>query len=65
MRTQIDGPPRRHYVSANKHPFLFYAVYGRVDNTKALSRGKYRSDGIGVIAYGPQASEISPSIGNT
>jgi hypothetical protein len=49
--------PRRHYVPGGKHPFLFYVVYGRVDATKALSRSKYRSngipDGIVVTAYGP------------
>jgi hypothetical protein len=49
--------PRRHYVPGGKHPFLFYVVYGRVDTTTALSRTRYRSngipDGIDVMAYGP------------
>jgi hypothetical protein len=49
--------PRRHYVPGGKHPLLFYAVYGRVDATQALSSSKYRSNGIpngiDVMAYGP------------
>jgi hypothetical protein len=51
--------PRRHYLPGGKDPFLFYAVYGRIDTTKALSRAKYRSngipDGIDVMVYGPTA----------
>ena len=38
--------PRRHFVPGRAHPFLFYVVYGRVDTTKALSRSKYRSNGV-------------------
>ena len=57
--------PRRRYVPGGAHPFLFYVVYGPVDTAKALSRSKYRSDGvpdgIDVMAYGPteHANQVS------
>jgi hypothetical protein len=57
MGSRLVEWPRRHYVPGGKNPFLFYAVYGRVDTTQALSSSKYRSngipDGIDVMAYGP------------
>jgi hypothetical protein len=44
-------------MPGGKHAFLSYVVYGRVDTTQALSRSKYRSngipDGIDVMSYGP------------
>lgn len=48
---------REHYLEGGGDPFLFYVVFGEVDTTVALSRSKYRCDGVpdgvDVMSYGP------------
>jgi hypothetical protein len=57
MTAQLETWERKHYVPGGGDPFLFYVVYGSVDPSARLSRGKYRSngpaDGIDMMGYGP------------
>ncbi|MGV3757361.1 MAG: hypothetical protein ACO1QS_18430 [Verrucomicrobiota bacterium] len=50
--------PRPHFQAGGGDAFLLYVVYGQIDRTAALSRSKYRCDGIPagltVEAYGPE-----------
>jgi hypothetical protein len=59
MESLLADWPRPHYVPGGKDPFLFYVVYGRIDDTMALYRSKYRSngvpDGFDAVMYGPSA----------
>jgi hypothetical protein len=60
MASRLTDWPRQHYAPGGKDPFLFYAVFGRVDTTMIFSRSKYRSDGppegISVMTYGPTSN---------
>jgi hypothetical protein len=48
---------RPRYVAGGPPPFLFYAIYGRIDLHAPLSRGTYRCAGppagLDVMSYGP------------
>jgi hypothetical protein len=57
MALPLTDWPRQHYSPAGGDAWLFYVIYGDVDITASLSRGKYSSngapDGIDVMSYGP------------
>jgi hypothetical protein len=59
MESSPEEWPRQYYVPGGRNPFLFYVVFGRVDTTRILSRGAYRSNGIpgGIeaLGFGPTA----------
>jgi hypothetical protein len=46
MLGELDTWERQYFVPGGGDPLLFYVVYGDVDSSVALSREKYRSEGI-------------------
>lgn len=58
MTQHLDHWDRPNFVRGEGDPFLFYVVFGEVNATTPLSRGKYRSngipDGMQLMSYGPQ-----------
>lgn len=57
MSTELKTWERPHYTAGGGEPLLFYIVFGEIDQTEPLSRGKYRSngpvEGIDVRILGP------------
>lgn len=57
MTFELKSWPREHYVDGGGDPFLFYVVYGEIDDPQPLSRSVYRSNGVPagmeLMSYGP------------
>lgn len=64
MTSELETWVRKHYVAGGGDPLLFYVVYGVIDASAALSRSRYRSngvpDGIEVMSYGPSSHPFVP-----
>lgn len=56
MATEMNSWPRPHFTPGGGEPLLFYVALGDIDSGAALSRSKYRSEG---IAPGLQLSSYS------
>ena len=46
MSTELQSWPRPHFTPGGGNALLFYAVFGKFDLTKPLSRSKYRTSGM-------------------
>lgn len=65
MTSKLKAWERPHYAPGGGEPFLFYVIYGNIENSAPLSRQQYRSlgvpSGIKLSSYGPSKHPEVPS----